>query len=159
MLDLVQLVRGQEDRSPRCTFADQVEHVLLAERVEPAGRLVEDEELGIVHERCDHAHLLLVALGEVAQAPPEVELEPLGKLVDGTPVDAAAQPAEKGEVADRGASRGRFELTRQIARQLPVSTLRSCASRPRISARPRVGRIRSSRRRMVVVFPAPFGPR
>ena len=40
-----------------------------AHRVEPRGRLVEKDELGLVHQRLRQADALQHALGEPAQAP------------------------------------------------------------------------------------------
>jgi hypothetical protein len=56
--------------------------LLLHERVEPAGRLVEHEQLGFVHERLDQADLLLVALRQVAHRSAEVDAEAVGEAVD-----------------------------------------------------------------------------
>ena len=62
VLHLGQDVRGEEDRaaSPG-DLRDELVERLLHERVEPARRLVEHEQVGIVHERLDEADLLPVA--------------------------------------------------------------------------------------------------
>src|SRR5918995_1029714 len=99
-------VVGEEDGPPRRRpLADQLEHVLLAEGVEAARRLVEDQQLRVVHERGDDADLLLVALREVAEPSLEVESNTLGELTDRAPVDAAAQAPEVGEETDGRAPR------------------------------------------------------
>jgi hypothetical protein len=55
--------------APACDgLAQGHEERLLDERVEPAGGLIEDEQLGPVLERDDHADLLLVALGVLLEA-------------------------------------------------------------------------------------------
>ena len=83
-------------------LADQLVERLLDERIEPGGRLVEDEQLGSVLERDDEPDLLLVALRVLLELARCVEVEALDQrgLVGG--VDAAAQV---GEVLDRLAAR------------------------------------------------------
>ena len=69
LLDLGQDVAGEEDRRASLhSLAQGHEERLLDERVEPAGGLIEDEQLGPVLERDDHADLLLVALGVLLEA-------------------------------------------------------------------------------------------
>ena len=62
VLHLVEHVRGEEDRGsgPR-DFATEVPELVLHERVDTRSRLVEDEQLGSVHERLDQGDLLTVA--------------------------------------------------------------------------------------------------
>ena len=103
-----------------------VDHALelaLHQRVQATRGLVEDEHVGIVHEGLDHAHLLLVAAGEVVQVTAEVEVEPLGEARDRrVEVEAPhargvaevlasgeipVQRERAGKVADAGAQGGR----------------------------------------------------
>lgn len=64
---------------------DEVVDLLLDERVEPRGRLVEDEEGGLAHERLDQSDLLAVSLGQGPEGPVDVEVEPFGQGGDGRP--------------------------------------------------------------------------
>jgi hypothetical protein len=46
----IEVVRGEEDGAPgRRPFADELKHVVLAEGIESARRLVQDQELRVVH--------------------------------------------------------------------------------------------------------------
>ena len=95
LLHLRQHVRREKDgRSRRFHFADEPLKRLLIERVETARRLVEDQQARAVHESQHQSQLLLVATRVLAKAPAEVELQPLGELLDARRVDAAAHPAE-----------------------------------------------------------------
>ncbi|HVL97704.1 MAG TPA: hypothetical protein VM324_00210 [Egibacteraceae bacterium] len=69
---------------------DQVEEPPLEQWVEPACRLVEDEQLRTVHERLHDADLLLVALRQPADGPVEVEVEALSEGSDPVGARAAA---------------------------------------------------------------------
>src|SRR6266511_447276 len=83
VLHLGQHVRGHEDGlAGGPGLAYQLLELLLHERVQAAGRLVEDEQLRVVHERLYQADLLLVPLGQGADLPGGVQLEPLGQLGD-----------------------------------------------------------------------------
>src|SRR6202521_4327403 len=51
VLDLGQDVRGEEQGGPAIPgFAEQLVELLLVQRVEPVGRLIKDQEVGLVHE-------------------------------------------------------------------------------------------------------------
>ena len=64
-LHLGERVRGEKHRAPLGGgLPEEVEHLLLHERVETRRRLVEDEQLRPVGERLDQADLLPVALRE-----------------------------------------------------------------------------------------------
>jgi hypothetical protein len=55
-LDLGQRVRGEKDGpSARCNLPEQRVEALLDQRIEPRDRLVQDQRLGVVHERLDEA--------------------------------------------------------------------------------------------------------
>ena len=96
-LDLVEVVRGQEDRrAALALLGDDLVELLLHERVQAARRLVEDEQLRRVEERLDEADLLAVAAREVAERPVEVGVEALGEL---------GRPAEPAQAAQRGEER------------------------------------------------------
>lgn len=94
-LHLRQRVAGQE-HGP--TFGRHVVHqvveLLLDERIETGAGLVEDDQVGAVHERLGEPDLLAVARGVVAALPRQVGPEALSQLVDVGPVDATAQVGE-----------------------------------------------------------------
>ena len=64
---------------------------LLDERVEARDRLVEDQQLRLVHERLDETELLAIARRELADRAVELGVEASGELVAQAPVDAAAE--------------------------------------------------------------------
>ena len=108
-LDFGQHVRREEDGLAGVAgLVQQVVELVLDERVEARGGLVEDEQLGPVHERLDEADLALVAGGEIGHLALEVAVQALGERGDVVPVHAAAQIGEvaqrlvPGEVRDRG---------------------------------------------------------
>ncbi|MDQ0259286.1 hypothetical protein J2W20_001174 [Sinomonas atrocyanea] len=94
-LDVAEDVGGEEDgaASPGVLAQQRVE-LPLDEGVEPARRLVEDEEVRLGHEREDHGQLPAVAAREGADAPREVESEPLGHSLRPGPVGPAPEMAE-----------------------------------------------------------------
>ena len=112
LLDLVEDVGGEERRPTlRDGLAEEPEERLLHERVEPGGRLVEDEQVGPVLECDDQPHLLLVALRVLLEAARRVEVEAgdevglvervdaatqVREVLDGLP---ACEPVEQGELA------------------------------------------------------------
>ncbi len=112
-----------------------------------------------MHERLDETDLLAVALRERADRPVELELEPCGEPLA---VAEVAHPPERREVAEVLARREALvetEVAGQVAKasaglRAPRGGRRARRARPV----PSWGRIRSSIRRIVVVFPAPFGP-
>lgn len=80
-LDLVELMGGEEHRPPGCgRLAQQMLELVLHQWVEPRGRLVEDEQLGFVHQ-CEHdADFLTVALRELRDLAVERQPEPLSEV-------------------------------------------------------------------------------
>ena len=95
MLDLVERVRREEGRpAVGGSLAQERSELLLQKRVEPARRLVEDNELGPVHERLDDADLLAVALGELSDGALERDAEPLDKLVAKAPFDPSPEAGQ-----------------------------------------------------------------
>ena len=95
-LHLGQDVAAQQHGVP--VVAEPVDALLedrLHQRVEPGGRLVEDEQLDVGGERGDERDLLPVALGVGAALLGRVQLEPLDQLGAPLLVEPAAQPAEQ----------------------------------------------------------------
>ena len=86
-------VRGEEDRAAALGgLGDELVERLLHERVEAARRLVEDEQVGIVHERLDEPDLLPVSAGELLDPAVEVEVEPFREGVAPAPASPRRWP-------------------------------------------------------------------
>jgi hypothetical protein len=83
---------------------------LLHERVEAGRRLVEDQQLRVVHERLNQPHLLLVAVRVLAVLAMQIQVEPCRQIADTFGVDTAAQMREQIEYPRPGVIRifGRF---------------------------------------------------
>ena len=160
-LDLAEDVRGQEDRLPaRLGLLDAFAERHLHQRVEPARRLVEQQQVRARRERRDQLDLLAVALRERADLLAGVELR-------------SARPARRGRRRRRRRAggprnsnvsalvidghRNGSPATYATRRWAVTGSLQ--ASTPKSSARPLLGRCRPSRSRIVVVLPAPLGPR
>jgi hypothetical protein len=153
-------VRRHEHRLARgLRLGDQLEKGLLEQGIEPARRLVEDEELRLVHERLDQADLLPIAPGQAADARAQVELEPIRELLDACLRDATAEMPEVGEQLRARLPIVDHEVAGEVADPATQRRTALARVRPSTEARPPLGRIRSSRMRIVVVLPAPFGPR
>ena len=90
---------------------DQVLELVLQQRVQAGGRLVEDEQVGLMHEREHQADLLPIAFRQRPRRAIEIGGEPLDELVavaeltqpscSGQPVEvlAAGQARVEGELA------------------------------------------------------------
>jgi hypothetical protein len=105
-LGLGQDVAGQQDGAAVLAFAgDAVAEGGFHQRVQAAGGLVEQEELGVAGQRGDQGDLLPVALGVGAGLLGRVELEAVGQGLPALGVQAAAQPAE--QVDDLAAGQAR----------------------------------------------------
>ena len=113
-----------------------------------------------MHQRLDQPDLLAVAARQLAQRAVEVGVEALGERRARTRARPrrAASASRSTQLAPR--SRARRRRSRRAgspcARGRPRR--RGVTSRPRIRARPPVGRSRPSSTRIVVVLPAPLGP-
>ena len=94
---------------------EQRVEALLDERIEAGDGLVEDQELGLVHERLDEAELLAVAGRELAQRPVELGVEAVDELVAHPPVDAAAELCQ---VVEHRRTR-ELRVEREVAGQEP----------------------------------------
>ncbi len=95
-LDLAQHVGGQEDGlAAPARLGDALPEHRLHQRIEPAGRLVEDEEFRACHQCGNEQDLLAVAPGVGAHLLGRVEIEPGDQLVPVRLVRPAVQSAEK----------------------------------------------------------------
>ncbi len=59
-----------------------LQELALDERVEPAGRLIEHQQFGSMHEGLDETHLLLVALRQRPHRSAEIDVEAGSESVD-----------------------------------------------------------------------------
>ena len=95
-LDLGEDVAREQHRLPlRVRLLDAGAEDRLLERVEPGGRLVEQEQLGVGGERRHERDLLPVALGVGAALLRRVEVEALEQRLTPPRIEPAAQPAEE----------------------------------------------------------------
>ena len=84
-------MRGQEHRPPGGRhLGEQRVEALLYQRVEAGDRLVENEQLGLVHERLDQAELLAITGRELVHRAVELGVEALSEAIAHAAVDAAA---------------------------------------------------------------------
>ena len=88
---------------------------LLHERIEPRDRLIQNQQLGIVHERLYEPELLAIPGRQLTDRPPEVSLEPLGERESSLAADAAADLGQVVEDLSARQLRVERELTRQKA--------------------------------------------
>ena len=84
---------------------------LLHQRIEAGDRLIQDQQLGLVHEGLDQAELLPVAGRQLAHRAIDVGVETLDQRVTHARVDPAP---ELGEVVEHDPSR-QLRIHRQIA--------------------------------------------
>ena len=112
-----------------------------------------------MHERLDDPELLAVPLRELPDRAVEDDVEALAELVAELLVHRAAQPCQRLELLATGESVGEAQVTGQVAGDRRAATPFVTVSRPWSDARPAVGRMSPRSRRIVVDFPAPFGPR
>ena len=85
-------------RAGRRGLAHEQAELVLQQRIEPARRLVEDEQLGTVHERLHEPELLAVALRELADRPVEHDTEALDERVPQPRIDRSAETGEGSEL-------------------------------------------------------------
>jgi hypothetical protein len=141
------------------TSSIDVEELLLHERVEPACRLVEDQERRPVEHGLNQPDLLLVPPREPPHGTVQLGPQPLRQLARVPEILEAPQPGEEPEqplpviLSSRANSPGRLPTLAL------TSTLSFLMSRPNTSPRPPVGRKNPRSVLTVVVFPAPLGPR
>jgi len=117
--------------APRPRLLHQTIELLLVQRIQAAGRLIQHEEARVVHEGEDQAELLLVAPRVLAEAAAQVQIEPPGECRHAVPIQAAAQPRH---VAHHLATSQAAEL-RQLARQEADQPLH--LDRPRLAIDPK----------------------
>ena len=146
----------------RAEPGQEVPELLAAHRVHPGGRLVEEQDLGTMHQGAAQRELLLHAAGERAGPPPGelLELDPdrrdrVTRLGDG----GVEERGEEGEVLQHA----EIGIEREAAGHVPDPlsagpTGPSPRRGPSTWAVPASGRSRVTRIRKRVVLPAPSGP-
>ena len=159
-LDLAEDVRREEDGlAALLRLGHGLAEGHLHQRVEAARRLVEDQEVGAARERGDQLHLLAVAVRERAHLLAGVELEALDEHARGRRDPFPRAPARGTRASRRRSGRPQERLAGDVGDRRWAATGSRHASTPNSSARPAVGRCSPSSSRIVVVLPAPFGPR
>ena len=140
---------------------EQFGHGAHGDGIEPGERLVEHEQVGLVDQRGDQLHALLVAVRQrvKAVARPPGEAEPLQPRVDGpahVPARPPAQLAQVDELLPHPHAGIQAALLRHVAEPCP---LRSPIGAPRQRTVPVSSSTSPNTARIAVVLPAPFGPR
>ena len=96
-LHIREVVRAEEHRLPALAqLEDDVAHLALGNRVEAGSGLVQQKNLGVVHERLSNAHALEHAAGVFAQAAPPgmCHADQLQEFPDALIEDASLQAEE-----------------------------------------------------------------
>ena len=114
-LDLGEGVARQQHRAAGAPFVlDAVAEGLGHERVEPGGRLVEQQQLGLGGEGGDERDLLPVPLGVGTHLLRGIELEALEELAAAASVEPAPQPAQQVDDLAPGEGRPQVHLARHV---------------------------------------------
>lgn len=106
-------MRGQQHgRAPLARLADHGLELVLHQRVQPAGGLVEHEQLRGVGEGLHQSDLLLGALGQAAHGTIQVQTQALGQGLHGVRPTPAAQRHQVREELAGGGALGHRQLSR-----------------------------------------------
>ena len=141
-------------RTPRIWFGSR-----------PAGRLVHDQDLGVVQQRLRHRDPLAVALGELADRLVRDRLERALRRARRRSGSAGRRPTcpapgRRTRAGRAGSCRDRAGRSRAGSRGArPPRSGRPGRRSRRSGPCPRVGATNPVRSRIVVVLPAPLGPR
>jgi hypothetical protein len=100
-------------------LADEELELMLQQRVEARGWLVEDQQLGPVGERLDDPDLAPVAGAQLADRPGRVELEAAEQAGDRGGIVATAEGAVEGDHVGGRVPRVEVEVTGQVADPSP----------------------------------------
>ena len=143
---------------------DELAHLLDLHRVEPAGRLIEDQYLGLVDNGLGDADPLLITFGEMGDRP---VLDVQKPAVVKNLVDTRAGLTRR-DVFEPGGelqvfAHGHVQIKRRVLGQITDLAADNqgflSTSWPAIDTLPEVGGRYEVRMRIRVVFPAPFLPR
>ncbi len=156
---LFHVVGGEQDRPPALLEPlDDLPDLAARGRVEPGGRLVEEQHLGVADQRAGERQALLLAAGELAHERPPLLLEAdegeRRRRFETVAVEAAEELDELGTRSFSG-KRVSWSCTPSRARSAWPSP---CQRSPSTSSVPPSGESRPSKSSTVVVLPAPFGP-
>ena len=163
-LHVVEQVGGDEHRDAEAGEApDEAEHLLAAERVEPGGGLVEEDELRVGDEGLGELGALAHAGGEAADRPEAGfveadQVEHLRRPLAGGPGWQTGDLAEVDTASAADWSSGRQSCSGMNPRPVRTPTGSSATGRPATSMVPLVGRSSPRARRSRVVLPAPLAP-
>ena len=164
VLDEVELVRREQHRGAAASFGDEdLRQRVDGDRVEAGERLVEDQDVGLVDEGADQLDALLVAEREVLEVAATARSARPRRSSQLAPA-GGPRCACRGRGAGRGSAAGRPRASSGTARA-PRAGSRSAAGRRRRPAAPSQRTSPASRAvspkiaRIVVVLPAPLGPR
>src|SRR5256885_12189583 len=123
-LDLLEDVRGEDDRLVLAHLAYQGAHLVLLVRIEPVGGLVKDQHLRIVDQRLCEAGAVAEALRERIDRLPENVLQ-MAQLDDAAyrvALSLAPQAAHLGGEPQEG-QHGHFRVRRRRFREIPDAAL------------------------------------
>src|ERR1019366_6042241 len=114
--DLAQDMRGEEHRGPRrAGLAEQSHELVLHERVQAAGGLVEDQKVDRPEEGQEQRQLATIAGRELASRAPEVQLEALRKLIATCRIEPTTQASNRVDHLRAGHPVGQAQLSRDVA--------------------------------------------
>ena len=143
---------------------DQLAHAADLIRVQADGRLIEDQQIGLVHQRIREAHALAVALRERADDPVLDVLQPAQFLhIAHALLEPAAGHSLELRAVNQVLRHPHVRIERHVLRHVT-----RCAARldrllehiePGDRGRPEVAGMKLERILIVVLFPAPLGPR
>ena len=155
---LLQVVGGKQDRAPVLGVgSDGVPEVSAASDVHAGGRFIQDQQVGVGQQRHGKAQPLLLASRALGDAPvgDRGDARALQYLVHGPGVREQAprqfQRLRDGKVSEQPPV--------CITAEIRPEEMAWSGVPPKISTVPEVGLPRPSMMSMVVVFPAPLGPR
>src|ERR1700677_3584537 len=152
-------MRGQNNGVAAREALDQVANFDDLLGIETNGGLVQNDHVRVVHQRLRDSHALLVAAGkaldQLAAAVFQIGFAHRVGSAAGTFLMRATKSRYDSMVMSgyKGGVSGRYPMCRRTS----MDSL--ATSKPATRAVPEVAGIKPVRMRMVVVFPAPFGPR
>src|SRR6266571_1105342 len=92
LFDLAQDVRGQKDRASLIShFLDHPVELLLVERIQAIGRLIQNQYARAMHKGLNQHYLAFIATGIVAKLAAGIQVQSLDKLLEIGLIDASAQ--------------------------------------------------------------------
>ena len=162
VLDQLELVAGEEHGGTAGSLAaEYVRERLHCDRVEPCERLVEDEQLRLVHQRRRELRPLLVAVRELLdlRVRPLAESKTLEPARRGRACCTRPSPCRRPKYSSCSPTRIRGYRPRSSGMYPNRSRSARSIGRPSQSTSPLSSSTRPKMARMTVVFPAPFGPR